>query len=72
MQKTNLILTLILLLFSISIYAEPPQGYSNVSRDIFNYYDFYYFDFVDGTISNKAKATLLLNASLAINNLYIS
>ncbi len=30
MQKTNLILTLTLLLFSISIYAEPYQGYSNV------------------------------------------
>jgi len=40
----------------------------NVASEILDYYDFYYLDFLDGTISNKAKAALLQNVIQIINN----
>ena len=66
-------------IFGNSGLKDNPDGYGtqgpmtllwngNVSRDIFNYYDFYYLDFVDGTMSNKAKAALLQDVLQTINS----
>lgn len=58
---------------------DNPEGYGtqgpmtlllngNVDRDIFETYDFYYVDFIDGTASNKAKAAILEQVISKINN----
>lgn len=47
----------------MSIYLS--QG---IDENIFSSYDFYYLDFVDGTISNRAKAELLKYAIQQVNS----